>query len=174
MVQQGDITIHLESGQHLKAIIANLKAVGQDELAKELKSRIRLAAKPLVPAVRAAIKEIPSDPETVRTKDRPIGSLRKELSAATKLQMRTTRSSAGINIRVDGRKMPARAGSLPAYMEGKKSNWRHPVFGNPNVWTKQAEASHEYFYKTVEPIGEDIKKEIDVVVTSIANKLRQG
>lgn len=173
-MQQGDVTIHLESGKHLELIVANLKKVGADELAKELKQKLRLAAKPLVPLVRAAIAQIPADPNTKRTAARPVGTLRKELSAATKLQMRTTRSMAGINIRVDGRKMPDRAGSVPAYMEGKKPNWRHPVFGNQNVWTNQAEASHEYFYKTVEPVGEDIKKEIDAVVTSIANKLRQG
>jgi hypothetical protein len=39
--------------------------------------------------------------------------------------------------------------TLPLYMEGaeagaKWSRWRHPVYGNPEVWRGQD--SHEYFY----------------------------
>jgi hypothetical protein len=34
--------------------------------------------------------------------------------------------------------------TLPAYMEGAKAPWRHPVWGNPDVW--RAQPAHPYFY----------------------------
>lgn len=38
---------------------------------------------------------------------------------------------------------------LAALMEGEKSPWRHPYFGNREVWADQA--AHPYFKPAVEP-----------------------
>lgn len=164
----GEIYVSIQGGKHLETIVANLKQVGEVELARELKAGIRKAAKPMVPAVRKSIGQIPSKQGGVT---RLGGSLRADMQRATKLQIRTTRSMAGINIRVDGRKMPEGKKSLPSYMEGRKRPWRHPVFGNRNVWVTQP--GHPYFYKVAEPLARSVKLEIDAVATRIARKLQE-
>jgi len=164
----GEITVEIQGGEHLKQIVANLKSVGENELAKELKQGIRKAAKPMAPAVRKSIGQIPSKQGGV---SRTGGSLRADMQKATKLQIRTTRSQAGITIRVDGRAMPGRMGALPAYMEGRKRPWRHPVYGNKNVWVVQP--AHGYFYNIVPELAAEVKAEIDAVATSIARRLQQ-
>jgi hypothetical protein len=75
-----------------------------------------------------------------------------------------------MTIRVDGRKMPAGMRSLPSYMEGRKRPFRHPVFDNTDVWVQQA--AHPYFYKTVEPAGEEVHREINAIAQKIARKLQ--
>jgi hypothetical protein len=166
-MQHGEIVVEIQGGEHLKSIVRNLKEVGEGQLALELKRGIRKAAKPMVPAVRRNIRNLPSKQGK---SSRAGGSLRADLSKAVKLQIRTTRSQAGITIRVDGRYMPEGMKSLPAYMEGRKAPWRHPVYGNP-VWATQP--SHPYFYKIVPEMAAGVKKEIDAVATRIARKLQE-
>ena len=155
-----DLDFSITGGEHMSAIIKALEAVGDGELAVELKKELRKAARPMVPKIRAAIDRIPSKHD---------GTLRSEMKAATRAQFRSSGNQAGITLRVDGRKMPAGKRSLPAYMEGTKPRWRHPVFGNPEVWVSQPD--HSFFYKTVTPFGVEVKKEIDAVAERIAKKL---
>lgn len=157
----GGAEISIAGGAQLERVIKALREVGDGGLARELSAELRKAARPMVPKVRAAIMAIPSNHD---------GTLRREMSAATRAQFRVAGSQAGITIRVDGRRMPAGKRSLPSYMEGRKGKpWRHPVYGNTNVWV--AQPVHTYFYKTVEPLGRDVKRNMDAVASRIARKL---
>lgn len=136
--------VEVRGGAELRRISLELRRMGGGELTKKLRRELRKAAQPLVPAVRASIMQIPT------TGDKSTG-LRRQMAKATKLEMKTTGRQAGIAIRVDGRKMPSRCGRLPSYMEGTRKRWRHPVYGNRNVWVGQQ--AHPYFYNVVRNLG---------------------
>jgi hypothetical protein len=159
-----DISFEVNGGNDLKRIAKELRHVSNGrEIRKRLTREIRREAKPIVPRVRSAILSIPSKGE---------GStgLRSRLAKATKLQVRTTGRDAGVVIRVDGRKMPAGEGRLPAYMEGTKKPWRHPVYGNRNAWVQQQD-SHPYFYRIVIPFGLQAKRAVLRAVEKIGRDI---
>jgi hypothetical protein len=112
-----------------------------------------------VPAVRASIRSIPSGRPYTAT------GLRGQMSRATTLQVKTVGKQASVVIRVDGRKMPPRGKSVQAYMEGTKSPWRHPVYGNTDVWVRQDPSP--YFYKVMAAAGPRAR----VAVTRVLNQV---
>jgi hypothetical protein len=156
-------TVQLRTGGDLKRISRELRSMGNKELKKRFGKELRAAAKPMVPAVRQAIRQIPSK--------RPYSAdgLRGHLSRATKLEVRTTGKDAGVRIRVDGRKMPDKQKALQAYMEGLKRPWRHPVFGNREVWVKQEPSP--YFYKTVRPLGMRARTNVNRAIDRVAKDI---
>lgn len=115
------------------------------QVLKRFRKELRTASRPLVPAVRASIRQIPSK--------RPYRAdgLRGQMSRATGVQVKTTGKQASVIIRVDGRKMPPKAKAIQSYMEGLKKPWRHPVYGNREVWVQQE--PHPYFYKVMRAAG---------------------
>ncbi len=149
----------VRTGPELARIVRELKKMGDGkEIVKRFRSELRSASKPILPAVRTSIGNIPSKQQK--------HSLRKEMQRASTLSITTSGRSAGIVVRVDGRKMPDRKGSLPAYMEGTKKRWRHPVFGNRDNWVDQSK--HPYFDPTMHKFVPVILRAIDKVVSEIA------
>lgn len=135
----------VQGGTELRRISKELRTMGDGkEIKKRFSRDLRAAAAPLVPAVRSAIAAIPA------TSGDHTG-LRTEMARATGLTVRTTGRQASVSIQVDGRKMPSGRKALQAYMEGLKRPWRHPVFGNRDVWVTQQ--PHPYFFRTVRPLG---------------------
>lgn len=133
------------------------------ELKKRFRKELRAAGKPLVPLVRASIRRIPSS--------RPYSAkgLRGQLSRATGLEVKTTGRQAAVAIRVDGRKMPSKARSVQAYMEGTKPRWRHPVFGNTANWVQQP--AQPYFFKTMVVAGPRARKAVNRVMDSVSKDI---
>jgi hypothetical protein len=112
--------------------------------------------------VRASIRAIPS-----KQGYSPDG-LRAALSKATRLEVKTSGKQAGVAIRVDGRKMPAHMKSLPSMVEGKK-RWRHPVFGNRDVWVNQP--SQPYFYNVLRAAGPASRRAVNRVLDGISRDI---
>lgn len=137
-------SLTMRTGADLKRISKELRRMNDKEIKKRFTKEMRAAAKPIVPAVRTAIRNIPSK------RGYSADGLRGRMAAATKLEVRTVGKDAGVRIRVDGRKMPDKQKALQSYMEGVKPRWRHPVFGH-DVWVQQR--SHPYFFRTVDPLA---------------------
>lgn len=137
-------SLTMRTGADLKRISKELRRMNDKEIKKRFTREMRAAAKPIVPAVRTAIRNIPSK------RGYSADGLRGRMAAATKLEVRTVGKDAGVRIRVDGRKMPDKQKALQSYMEGVKPRWRHPVFGH-DVWVQQK--SHPYFFRTVDPLA---------------------
>lgn len=154
------VEIEIRGGDHLARIAAALNEVGRYDLRRKMIRDLRRAAAPMVPRVREAIRNIPSKHD---------GTLRAEMAKATRLQIRSTGSLAGMAIRVDGRRMPPGKGSLPAYLEGRKRPFRHPVFGHEDVWVSQP--IHQYFYKTVEPMAAATRVQMSITAAEIAREV---
>ncbi|MET7479531.1 hypothetical protein ABZT17_34930 [Streptomyces sp. NPDC005648] len=156
-------SFQMRTGKDLKRISAELRSMGNKRLQREFSKELRSAAKPMVPAVRQAIRQIPS--QRGYTAD----GLRGRMSKAVKLEVRPTGKLAGVRIRVDGRKMPSHEKALQSYMEGLKKPWRHPVFGNREVWVKQDPSP--YFYKTVRPLGLRTRSNVNKAMDRVAKQI---
>lgn len=156
-----DITVR--TSRDLRRIATELRRMNDKKLKAEFRKELREAAKPMVPAVRQAIQQIPSSQPY-----RPEG-LRGLMSKAVRLEVKTTGRQAGVRIRVDGRKMPTHMRALQAYMEGKKHPWRHPVWGNREVWVKQD--PHPYFYKTVMPMSVRARAGVNKAADRVAQQI---
>ncbi|WP_406168877.1 hypothetical protein [Streptomyces sp. NBC_00996] len=160
----------LRTGKDLKRIAAELRRMDDRELKKRLSKELRAAAKPMVPAVRQAIRNIPSK------RAYSAAGLRGALSKAVKLEVKTSGKQAGIRLRVDGRKMPNKMGSLPKLMEGEgvqrgrrvDTRWRHPVFGKDR-WVQQP--PKPYFFKTVQSLGPRSRQSVNRVLDGISRDI---
>jgi len=153
----------MRTGRDLTRIARELRAMNNPELKKRFSNELRQAAKPMVPAVKQAIRQIPS--KQGYTAD----GLRGRMARAVKLEVRTTGRDAGVRIRVDGRKMPSGDKSLQAYMEGVKKPWRHPVYGNREVWVRQS--PKPYFYRTVESMGQRARQGVNRAIDRVADDI---
>jgi len=156
------MSIFLQRGGDLRRISRELRRMDNREITKRFRKELRAAASPLVPRVRASIRSIPS------TRSYSPMGLRGSMAKATRLEVKTSGKAAGVAIRVDGRKMPAHMKSLPAMVEGKK-RWRHPVFGNRNVWVQQP--SHPYFYNVVRVAGPASRRAVNKVLDGITRDI---
>lgn len=156
------VTVH--HGNDLRRISRELKRTDQQVILKKFRKELRAVATPLVPKVRSSIRAIPSKRSYTST------GLRGQLVRATRVEVKTAGSKAGVAIRVDGRKMPTHQKALPAYMEGKKKPWRHPVFGHTTVWVAQ-QPPHPYFYKSLTTAGPAARAAVDRVITGITRDI---
>ena len=93
--------------------------------------------------VRAAIFAIPSkksgSPEPLRVR----------LARCVKVFSDVTGAEATVGVYMAVDQMPPGERSLPLYEEGvsKRGQWRHPVFGDRDIWASQA--AHPYFFPVV-------------------------
>lgn len=157
-------------GSDLRKLSKDLrKHADGKRLAKELRTELRKTAKPFVPVVRRAIAALPSKGENAR---RGRVGLRKRLQKATALRVTTGGRTAGVSIIVNGKRMPDRQGSLPAYMEGTKPRWRHPHFGDRERWHEQS--AHPFFFKAVRPAEDRAVQAAQTVVERIAREIESS
>lgn len=157
------MSILVRDSGDLRRISRELRQMDDKKLKAKFRKELRKAAAPLVPKVRASIRSIPS------SRGYSPDGLRGALSKATRLEVKTVGKQAGVAIRVDGRKMPAHMKSLPSMVEGKK-RWRHPVFGQREVWVNQAK--EPYFYHVVCVAGPASRRAVSKVLDGISRDIR--
>lgn len=157
------MSVELRSGRDLARITRELRKMDDKEVLKRFRRELRAAARPVVPMVRASIRAIPSSrPYTA-------AGLRGRMAASTALEIKTSGRQAAAIVRVDGRKMPAKAKALAAYMEGSKPRWRHPVYGR-DVWVTQP--PHPYFYRLMRTAGRGTRAAVNRVMDQISRDIR--
>jgi hypothetical protein len=155
-------------GAELRTISRELRRMDDREVTLRFRRELRAAAAPLVPAVRASITQIPSK-QPARGRE----GLRATMARAVRLEVRTVGRTAGVAIRVDGRRMPPGEGKLPAYMEGTAPRWRHPVYGHP-WWIKNNQPAHPYFYRVVTPLGPASRVAVNRAMDGITRDITGG
>lgn len=160
----------------LRQVVKELKEVADGkELKRELTAGIRASLRPIVAKARAAYRAIPEGPSKPSKSRAEKGDLTELLAKAVRLQVLTSGRRAGARIMVDARKMPDGMRSLPGLAEGeggvdrRAGRWRHPVFGNREVWVQQP--SFPTFYRTVEPYRDEVQHAIDQVLNDVKRKL---
>lgn len=165
------------------------------ELAKNLRRRLTQIAQPVRDDVRRAALAIPSggsaslpigagtEKGLAKAMRKPRGGstgLRQGIAGATEIKVMPSRPGHfAIRIRVSGSKFAAKTGkpvTLPRYMEGlARKPWRHPVFGNREVWAPQS--SHPFLLPTAMRhkaiVHRQVKNAVqETVDTVLARKLR--
>jgi hypothetical protein len=150
------------TGKDLATISRELRKMNDKEVLRRFRTDLRTAAAPLVPAVRASIRTIPS------SRAYSAKGLRGQMARATNIQVKTVGKQASVIIRVDGRKMPARAKALQSYMEGVKPRWRHPVFGH-DVWVQQP--PHPFFFTVMAAAGPRARVAVNRVLNQISKDI---
>lgn len=141
------IWVAVEGAQQMRDLSSRLKKAGRGDLQKKLRRRIREAGQPAVRDLRAAalgIRVSSSKGGTARP-DRSTG-LRGRLSAAVGV----SQTRRGIRIRVSARRMGEYGASLARYSDAeirRYQRWRHPVFGQREVWVEQR--GDPWFFVTI-------------------------
>jgi hypothetical protein len=155
----------------LRRVALGLRMMDDRAVTGEFRRELRAAARPLVPAVRSSALSIPSAQGRARRRGASHDgrSLRAAIARAVTLKVRTSYKTAMVRLLVDGRKMPGREGKLPQYMEGTARPWRHPVFGNTNVWVTQP--PHPYFYRVVNRLGPASRIAVNRAIDHITRRI---
>jgi hypothetical protein len=112
---------------------------GRPSLSRYADDVKRVAEGQMIPALRQKVKSLPSKGQS---REQGKESLREATAKAITFSFRVDGKHAVSMIRVNPTKMSPRkrfSGFLPSYMEGVPgfANWRHPVYGNRNVWRRQ-------------------------------------
>lgn len=171
----GDLTVTILDSKDLRDLNRAFKSVADGkELRKELTSGMRNVLRPIVPEVRAAFKASPSMGHGGMSRGfRDRADLRVLLAKATRVEVRLTGRAAGARIRVDGRRMPDGLKGIPKAWEAEAgARWRHPTWGNRNVWVQQR--PRPLFYRIVAPKAERAAKEIEQVANRVVAKLERS
>lgn len=144
----------------------------------EMAAAIRATAQPIVAEVRSAVMAIPTGgshgggtfaraAHATRTTRRGHG-LRATIAAATGMQVRTTGKSVGVRIRINVAKLPPDQRTLPGHLDSP-TGWRHPVFGDTNVWVHQD--GHPYFKVTIQRHHAQARAQVEAAMDATAVKL---
>jgi hypothetical protein len=158
----------------LKAINKALKkAADGKEIRKQLGKQLRGQIRPMVASVKAAWLSAPSRGHASSARARRgQPDLRKLLARATAGQVRFTGKEAGVRVRTDGRKMPSGSRALPTYAEGTKRPWRHPVFGDREVWVTQQKFPR--FYEAVQPNEAQARRQVIEAVDQVFDQIARA
>ena len=120
------MSFRVEADQ-FRQVLADAKRFDR-ELSKSLRRELRAAAKPMAQAAKDAALALPS-------KGTGSTGLRRSLARSVTVQVSNSRRRAGVFIVAKASKMPAGQRTMPRAV--RKGTWRHPVFGNRQVWVTQ-------------------------------------
>lgn len=158
--------LSVRGAEQLQALARDLRAAGDPGkgLRRELRKNITQAVKPMQAAVQSKAEAIP-------TTGSGHTGLRAAIAKATRIRTSVSQK-AQVTLEVAPSRMPSGQRSLPARMDGR-GRWRHPVFGNRNVWVNQA--SHQYFWPAVAPHIQGVRQAVIEAVERTINRLaRKG
>jgi hypothetical protein len=165
-----------------KELIAFYKALAQfdPELKKSLRKRLLALAKPIVTEVKQAELNLPSNRELGGTRKKKGAHLgfRASLAAATKADFNGTGRGAALHVRVSTSRfltVSGRPRTLPYYMEGRRKRaWRHPVYGNKDVWVSQKSKPFlgEVVSRNKPAFALAVENAVNDVVKEIQNKIK--
>lgn len=132
------------------------KLIGTDAMPL-LRAEMKVATAPMVPAVKTAIRSLPSQRSRYKS---PGGSLRNAVANAVQRKMNMNGKNCMILIKV----VPKGGKSnLATVMEGTKP-WHHPTFGHdPEV----DQPSHPVFYKTLDHMAPAVEAKIAIVLSKM-------
>lgn len=138
------------------------------EIRRRLRTELRVAATPLVPAVRASVMATPSKQQGPRPDGR-LG-LRILVAKTVTLQIKTAVQPI-VRVYMDAKKMPDRAFSLPKYLDGAKRPWRSPTFGRRGRRDWKNQRAHPYFARGIKNADALARKAVQRVADDIAREL---
>ena len=152
--------------KQMQLIIAQLRDAPRN-LDQNMAVELAKTARPFAPLVRAAILNIPVK-GLVPYKQPP--GLRLRIAKTVTPFATITPGLVVIGLKIQPNKMPSGQYSLPLGMQGAK-RWRHPVFGNREVWVAQGNAPHPYFYEVMTPLGPASRRAIERALENLSRQI---
>lgn len=98
-------------------------------------------------------------------------SLRESIAAAAGAQVSASATKAGLAFKVKSSTMPPSQRKLPRRWD-KPGGWRHPVYGNRNVWVKQV--GNPYFRSTINSRREQVTTGVVAAMVAAAEQITHG
>lgn len=130
---------------------------GLQALIKDLGAIPPAVQRNLRPALQRAVQ-----PAAQRVRSNASWSSR--IPRATKVSTSFGRTP-GVTIRIDAKAAP---GARPIEHDGQPGTFRHPVYGNREVWRDQP--ARPFFYRAIEATADQIRDAIGDAVMDVANK----
>jgi hypothetical protein len=168
------VSLQMVGQAELAALARRLKDAGRGDLRRQLDSRLRSAARPLVNDLRQAVRTTPvtgarggggRQRARHQASDNPVG-LRESIARAITMQVRATGRFGGVRIRVDRQQLPPSQRTLPGHLDSGR--WRHPTFGH-RPWV--AQYSRPWWTPTVRRHTPRMQAQIRRVLDDIARRI---
>lgn len=183
--------------EEFRRAAAALRGADKKVLAEVAKS-MRATAKPVVGEIRSAVRATTSSStrgnaasverqlHTLSRRGGPLkplterqagslrrrvdrmASLREGIASATGSSVSTGPDKVNLTFRVRSSQMPPSQRKLPRRWN-KSAGWRHPVYGNRNVWVKQT--GGPYFDKTITAHAADLRDGVVAGMQAAAQKI---
>jgi hypothetical protein len=167
------------------------------ELLGQLTKSMRATAKPVVGAVRAEVRKAPSkgsggsavverqlhalarsgggtkplterQVKSLNKRVAKMSSLRENIAAAAGSTVSTKQSGVNLTFRVRSSGLPPSQRKLVRRWN-KASGWRHPVFGNRNIWVKQT--GRPYFDTVITARADDLRAGVTAAMVATAERV---
>jgi hypothetical protein len=150
------------SGASLRTIGRELRGMDARKVTGIFKDALEPAAAPFVRAVRASVLAIPVIPGGKHT------GLRARIAGCAESATWGTGRTVNVAVQMNPQRMPPGELALPLGMEGAK-RWRHPVYGDREVWVTQA--PHPYFYQAADGFGRAAGEALKASLEDITRQL---
>lgn len=163
------VDVQIKTSADLARVHAGLGRMADGKrLRKEFVKEVRAEVRPVAAKVRAAYRANPSKNQPNTPAGR--GDLRKLLARAVTVQVRTGRN-ATVSLKVDGRKMPEGMKGVPSLYERRRP-WRHPVYGNREVWVSQR--GQPTFDRIVRQAAPGVRRRVGKIAEGVARDVTKG
>lgn len=161
----------IQRGTSLRQLGKDLRKEADGKaLRRQFIKDVKAEVKPIQSKVKSAYQSNPSKRAAESKSQRR--SLRAALAKATTIQVSLSGRRAGVRLRVAGKKMPDGEGRLPKIYEhgnSSRGRWRHPVFGDDEVWVTQK--ATPTFYETVKPGIKPVERRVEKIANDLAKRL---
>ena len=153
----------------LRAISRDLRAMKDRKVKDLFRRHLEPAAARFVPRVRAAVLAIPT------TGEKHTGLRARIAACAEVASWESGLREVNVAVEMNPKRMPWGELSLPLNMEGVgvgrrgDRRWRHPVYGNDDVWVQQP--SHPYFYPAARGFGPAARDALGRALDDITRQL---
>lgn len=156
------VNVRVTGANQLGALARRLRAEGEQGkgLRRELIRELRREAQSLAGNVRDAIRRWPVEPPDDR-------GLREMIARRVRVKVRLTGRSPGVRItvgKVDGTNLPRLI---------NRGSWRHPVFGNRDVWVTQT-GSRGWFSRTIVLGARRVGRDVRAAMARVSRRITSG
>lgn len=179
------VSISNSGADEFRDLAKRLRKAGRKDLRQKLRKKIRDAGQPVLGDVKSAVTglnvkgtggggvsarrqfnvERATTDRAKKTAERRGAGLRQSVARATKLEQ----TARGVRFVVRSNMLPPDQKNMPRHLDSEKG-WRHPVFGDRNVWVSQK--GGPWFGKTIKRKAPAFRKAVLDAMDEIKNEIK--
>lgn len=161
--------VQVKGAEDFARVSRDLRKAGRGDLRKQMNKQIRAEARPTVAALKSAVLSVETEVPGAKRPARGARStnLRVRIARAIQVKLTTSGWRSGVRIRVDGTKLGEQR-ALPKALDSPRG-WKHPVFGDRNVWV--AQRGEPWWGVTIEPRVPGMRRRMQDVIERVARQI---